>query len=254
MPYTKVMHKWGEGSLHSGGKHGPTVPHTKAGQKQALAIMYSEKRRGTTDAAGFKPGDPVEVETGRRGSWSKGTYVGPHPSKPNKGIVSTPDYLGRPQEFELHHSYIRPARIKAKDAMGCDCWDKLIRGWCKGAKDAEPFHTPSGGVSEAGRERAEAKGQTMRGGRFPIRNLADLAKAKHDVGRAKNPAAVRRWINKRAEELGGRKLGEAKDSGGAGLSSYLQNRGVPQGQAAKAVSKQPRLKHWSRPTVREVER
>ena len=188
MPYTKVMHKWGEGSLHSGGKHGPTVPHTKAGQKQALAIMYSEKRRGTTDA------------------------------------------------------------------MGCDCWDMLIRGWCKGAKDAVPFHTPSGGVSEAGRERAEAKGQTMRGGRFPIRNLADLAKAKHDVGRAKDPVAVRRWINKRAEELGGRKLGEAKDAGGAGLSSYLQSRGVPQGQTTKAVSKQPRLKKWSPPTVREVER
>lgn len=42
----KVMHKWGKGEEHSGSKHGPVVPHTKAGQKQALAIAYSEARRG----------------------------------------------------------------------------------------------------------------------------------------------------------------------------------------------------------------
>jgi hypothetical protein len=34
------MHKWGQGKLHSGSKKGPTVK----GQKQAVAIMLSEKR------------------------------------------------------------------------------------------------------------------------------------------------------------------------------------------------------------------
>lgn len=43
MPASEVMHKWGKGQLHSGSKSGPVVPHTKAGQKRALAIMYSEK-------------------------------------------------------------------------------------------------------------------------------------------------------------------------------------------------------------------
>jgi hypothetical protein len=36
----KVMHKWGEGKLHSGSKKGPKVPKKK--QDQALAIAFSE--------------------------------------------------------------------------------------------------------------------------------------------------------------------------------------------------------------------
>ena len=41
MPSTEVMHKWKHGRLHSGSKHGPVV-HS---QKQAVAIMLSEKRK-----------------------------------------------------------------------------------------------------------------------------------------------------------------------------------------------------------------
>lgn len=74
------------------------------------------------------------------------------------------------------------------------------------------FWTKDGSVSAAGRRDAKAKGETMAGGAFPIRNEADLARAKHDVGRAKNPAAARKWINKRAEELDEPKIGESKDS------------------------------------------
>jgi len=73
------------------------------------------------------------------------------------------------------------------------------------------FWTPKGSVSTAGRREAENKGQTMRGGSFPIRNAADLARAKHDVGRAKDPAAARRWINRRAKELGEPSLGQSKE-------------------------------------------
>lgn len=40
MPYDQVMHKWKEGELHSGSKTGPKV----RSQKQAVAIMLSEKR------------------------------------------------------------------------------------------------------------------------------------------------------------------------------------------------------------------
>lgn len=49
----------------------------------------------------------------------------------------------------------------------------------------------------------------MKGGSFPIDNAGDLARAKHDVGRAKNPEAARRWINQRARELGEPGLGES---------------------------------------------
>jgi len=40
MPYDEVMHKWGTGKLHSGSPSGPKVKS----QKQAVAIMLSEKR------------------------------------------------------------------------------------------------------------------------------------------------------------------------------------------------------------------
>lgn len=73
------------------------------------------------------------------------------------------------------------------------------------------FRTQSGSVSTAGRRKAEKKGETMPGGSFPIRNKQDLKNAKHDVGRAKNPAAARKWIDKRAKELGAPLLGETKD-------------------------------------------
>ncbi len=38
----KVMHEWKEGELHSGSKKGPIVKN----QKQAIAIAYSEAKKG----------------------------------------------------------------------------------------------------------------------------------------------------------------------------------------------------------------
>jgi hypothetical protein len=67
----------------------------------------------------------------------------------------------------------------------------------------------SGGVTAASRRASQKAGHTMKGGSFPINNAADLARAKHDVGRAKDPAAARAWIDKRAKELGKPKIGEA---------------------------------------------
>jgi Family of unknown function (DUF6496) len=53
MPYQKVMPKFASGNLHSGSKHGPKVTN----RKQAIAIMLSEKRKGTHEGgslAGLK--------------------------------------------------------------------------------------------------------------------------------------------------------------------------------------------------------
>ena len=41
MPSSEVMHKWKTGQLHTGGPGGPKVTN----QKQAVAIMLSEKRK-----------------------------------------------------------------------------------------------------------------------------------------------------------------------------------------------------------------
>lgn len=43
MPYTEVMHKFKKGDLHSGSKKGPVVKN----RQQAIAIMLSEKKKGT---------------------------------------------------------------------------------------------------------------------------------------------------------------------------------------------------------------
>lgn len=75
------------------------------------------------------------------------------------------------------------------------------------------FNVPSGGVSAHGRRAAKKKGETMpgTGGKFPIRNKSDLAKAKHDIGRTSEPREkVVKWIDERARELGGRPVGETK--------------------------------------------
>jgi hypothetical protein len=75
------------------------------------------------------------------------------------------------------------------------------------ASGGEIERTPSGSVKTSARRKAETHGETMPGGKFPIRNASDLANAKHDVGRASDPAAARRWINRRAKELGEPPLG-----------------------------------------------
>lgn len=55
--------------------------------------------------------------------------------------------------------------------------------------------------SAAERRRLTEKGEAMPDGAFPIRNRQDLQDAVHAIGRAKNRAAAKRWISKRAGEL-----------------------------------------------------
>jgi len=43
--FQATMHEWAQDGLHSGSKKGPIVPHSKAGQKKALAIAFSEARQ-----------------------------------------------------------------------------------------------------------------------------------------------------------------------------------------------------------------
>lgn len=52
------------------------------------------------------------------------------------------------------------------------------------------------------RDHLAKQGQAMPDGGYPIRSKQDLARAILAFGRAKDPAAVKRWIIKRARELG----------------------------------------------------
>jgi hypothetical protein len=50
MPWDEVMHKWKHGELHSGSKKGKKVTN----QKQAIAIMLSEKRKAGEGKTEYK--------------------------------------------------------------------------------------------------------------------------------------------------------------------------------------------------------
>lgn len=56
--------------------------------------------------------------------------------------------------------------------------------------------------SKGERKKLAKEDEAMSDGSFPIRNTQDLKDAIRSVGRAKDPAAARRWIKKRARELG----------------------------------------------------
>lgn len=58
MPYDEVMSKWGQGKLHSGSKSGPKVKN----QKQAVAIMLSEKRKAGEGKQEYKPKKRASVD------------------------------------------------------------------------------------------------------------------------------------------------------------------------------------------------
>lgn len=51
MPYDQVMHKFGQGELHSGGPNGPKITN----RKQAIAVMLSEKRKAQQGDAEYEP-------------------------------------------------------------------------------------------------------------------------------------------------------------------------------------------------------
>jgi hypothetical protein len=51
MPWNKVMSSWKAGQLHSGSKTGPKV----SSQRQAVAIMLSEKRKAAQGKSEYKP-------------------------------------------------------------------------------------------------------------------------------------------------------------------------------------------------------
>lgn len=57
-------------------------------------------------------------------------------------------------------------------------------------------------LHRVGQPYAKREGEAMPDGSFPIRNEQDLKDAIRSVGRAKDPAAAKRWIKKRAKEMG----------------------------------------------------
>lgn len=66
MPWNEVMHKWKAGELKSGGSGKPVKS-----QKQAVAIMLSEKRAAEHGKAEYKASKPgIEKFTGESHNYS----------------------------------------------------------------------------------------------------------------------------------------------------------------------------------------
>ena len=61
------MHKWGQGSLRSGGAGGPRVKN----QKQAVATMLSEKRKAGQGNSEYKAEDDEEHPFLKNELWGK---------------------------------------------------------------------------------------------------------------------------------------------------------------------------------------
>ena len=57
-------------------------------------------------------------------------------------------------------------------------------------------------IPQATRDKLDAKGETMAGGRYPIHNATDLENAYKDYIRTGRPGDVAAWITKRANALG----------------------------------------------------
>lgn len=70
------------------------------------------------------------------------------------------------------------------------------------ARGQELALVAAGSLSTDARQKAASKGEAMPDGSFPIRNLDELGKAIKLWGQAKNPDAAKRFIIKRAKELG----------------------------------------------------
>lgn len=78
------------------------------------------------------------------------------------------------------------------------------------------------------RKKMASKGQAMKGGGYPIQGVQDLKNAIQAIGRAKNPAATKKHIKKRAKALGASQL--IPDHWTAN-DDETNNRGCPAGQS-----------------------
>jgi len=165
MPYTEVMHKWGEGELHSGSKHGPTVPKTKAGQKQAVAIMLSEKRKGTTDADPQLKRYQVTLSH-RTGGPSKVKEF--QASSPEHAIKIARKYVGTRGIYHVRNH--TPTAMDEDPMMAndptdgeraLDCWHNLHKLKIIRAHDADYPSTPGGKTTHKTMNAAESHAEHL---------------------------------------------------------------------------------------------
>ena len=106
MPSSEVMHKWKTGKLHSGGPGGPEVKS----QKQAVAIMMSEKRKEAAHGGHYPEshfqGGVVSKSSGLHdASYAKGGSV----------LGRTTDFLKTSDRFTGHKNTVQGGEVTTDD-------------------------------------------------------------------------------------------------------------------------------------------
>jgi hypothetical protein len=98
--------------------------------------------------------------------------------------------------------------IQTGDLEGLDWTPEKIELLRKGLSDMQNADDDllKRDYSDEERQAMEAKGQAMPGGRYPIKDREDLKNAIQAFGRAKDKAAVKAWIKRRAKALGAEDL------------------------------------------------
>jgi hypothetical protein len=91
--------------------------------------------------------------------------------------------------------------------------------------------THSGKPSAEGRREARKHGDTLPGtNKFPIRNAAEVAKAKHDIGRTTEPRAkVVAYIDREAKKYGAAPVGGGKSEVHHGHEGHRRGTGSHEG-------------------------
>jgi len=132
MPSSEVMHKFGSGQLHSGGSGGPKVTN----QKQAVAIMLSEKRKekahGGVYPESHKEGGPVFAKGSapKEASYAAGGPV----------LGRTTDFLKTPDRFRQDGSgrFAAPKPEPTEDVWGKGSSKANPKGADKSEKPIKP--------------------------------------------------------------------------------------------------------------------
>ena len=131
MPSSKVMHKFGSGTLHSGGPGGPKVKS----QKQAVAIMMSEKR---TEA---KHGGHYPEKSYFQGGSTMAKSSGLHDASYAAGGSVLPrsrDFKKEPNEDFLQSKDRFTDRSADNRVSGAPGSQKTDESWGKGSSKANP--------------------------------------------------------------------------------------------------------------------
>ena len=170
------------------------------------------KTGGTASNYIFDRDAALEREMAQLSSWK----VGEWDSFPTLGSLYARRNEIALQRQALAKVYLGAEMVMTDDDFMADDMDPMpnygqdsslighgVPQWYGSAEDDHKFTTKERiKLARKGQAMPIKKGNRIIGGRYPIRNKQDLSAAIQAIGRAKYPGKTRKWIKKRAKQLG----------------------------------------------------